>query len=218
MPIYKKVNKKFFFKWSANMAYILGFLYADGNILRNKRGAHFISFYSTDFSLIKQIRKVLDSEHKISLRRGEGKNYCLQIGSKQMYQNLQDLGLKENKTSRMRIPKIPQKYFGDFLRGYFDGDGNVWVGLTHKERKTSHKVIKTTFTSCSKDFLEDLRKIIYKISTSSGFLVKGRGNYYRLIFSIKGSFNLYKIMYNGTQSSLYLKRKKIRFAKYFENK
>lgn len=201
------------------MAYILGFLYADGNIIKNKRGAHFISFYSADLILLKQIKKRLNSDHKITLRKGSGlHNYCIQIGSKEMYKDLLKIGLKENKTTRMSFPDMKKKYFGDFLRGYFDGDGNVWVGKIHKNRKTSHLVIQTSFTSCSGKFLGSLQEYIFKISGQTGSLSKGKGNYYRLTFSIRGSFILYKIMYNNSQSSLFLKRKKMIFARYFKNK
>ena len=219
MPIYKKYNKDFFKKWSSEMAYILGFLYADGNILKNKRGAHFISFYSADLILLKSIKKVLDSEHKITKRKSKNpNNYSIQIGSKEMYSDLIKLGLKEKKTYRMDFPKMKKKYFNDFLRGYFDGDGNVWVGEIHKERKTSHQTIRISFTSCSFEFLKSLQDNIFKIIKNSGSLIKGKGNYYRLTYSSQGSFNLYEIMYNKSQSPLFLKRKKMIFAKYFKNK
>jgi hypothetical protein len=29
----------------------------------------------------------------------------------------------------MKLPKIPLNFFGAFVRGYFDGDGNVWSGF-----------------------------------------------------------------------------------------
>lgn len=201
------------------MAYVLGFLYADGNIIKNKRGAHFISFYSADLDLIKKIKHVLGSEHKITLRKSISfKNYSIQIGSKEMYQDLVNIGMKENKTARMKFPDMEEKYFPHFLRGYFDGDGNVWVGLIHKERKTQHMAIRTVFTSCSADFLVSLHEKVFILTGEGGSLSKGKGNYYRLTFSIKGSFNLYEIMYNNIQSSLFLKRKMIKFQKYFKNK
>lgn len=44
MPIQKKVDMKFFKKWNKDMAYILGFLFADGNIIKTKRGYSFCKF------------------------------------------------------------------------------------------------------------------------------------------------------------------------------
>lgn len=43
MPVYKRVNKDFFKKWSNEMAYVLGFFAADGNMIVNKRGGQFWS-------------------------------------------------------------------------------------------------------------------------------------------------------------------------------
>lgn len=201
------------------MAYVLGFLFADGNIIKNKRGAHFISFYSADLSLLKLIKKTLNSDHKITKRKSINlHNYSIQIGSKEMYLDLINLGLKEKKTHRMEFPEMGKEYFQDFLRGYFDGDGNVWVGEIHKERKTKHQTIRTSFTSCSFEFLKSLQDYIFKITSHSGSLIKGRGNYYRLTYSSQGSFNLYKIMYNNSQSPLFLKRKRVIFARYFRDK
>jgi len=64
------------------MAYILGFFAADGNMLKNKRGAHFIEFNTVDKELLEKIKKTLRSDHKISARRRSEKwatCYRLQI-------------------------------------------------------------------------------------------------------------------------------------------
>ncbi len=82
MPIYKEINVKFFKKWTPEMAYILGFFAADGNMLKNKRGAHFIEFNTVDKELLEKIKKTLRSDHKISARRRSEKwatCYRLQI-------------------------------------------------------------------------------------------------------------------------------------------
>ena len=69
MPIQRNVNQDFFKKWSPNMAYVLGFFAADGNMIINKRGAHFIEFQINDLELLKNIRRALNSDHKITSRR-----------------------------------------------------------------------------------------------------------------------------------------------------
>ncbi|MCC6323181.1 LAGLIDADG family homing endonuclease [Candidatus Nomurabacteria bacterium] len=124
MPIYKEVNKNFFKKWTHTMAYVLGFFSADGYITVNKRGGQFWCIQITDKKLLESIRKTINSNHKISLRRGSNstKNlYRLQIGSIEMCNDLRQLGLFEKKTKNMVIPQIPKKYLPDFVRGYFDG-------------------------------------------------------------------------------------------------
>lgn len=65
------------------MAYVLGFFTADGSMIKNKRGAHFIEFEITDKDLLFRIRDLLGSNHKITTRdRNKSLSYRLQIGSK----------------------------------------------------------------------------------------------------------------------------------------
>jgi len=115
------------------MAYILGFMYADGNITQTKRRNHYIAIYTADRPLLVSMRKCFGSKHKISLRCSSGgQTYRIQIGSSEWFTDVGKLGLFPNKTKRMMLPRVPSKFLGDFVRGYFDGDGNVWVGLVHK--------------------------------------------------------------------------------------
>lgn len=216
MPIYKKVNKDFFKKWSPKMAYVLGFFAADGYMTLNKRGAYFWSIQIKDKDLLESIRESIQSNHKIGVKFKSGKvSYRLQIGSREMYTDLQKLGMCQNKTKSLTVPNIPNRYLTHFTRGYFDGDGNVWVGLVHKKRNTPTLVINTVFTSCSGNFLDDLRRRLEKNGVDKGVLRKGRGNYYRLVYSVRSSLKIYDFMYNTrTKQSLFLLRKKRMFEKY----
>ena len=219
MPVFKNINKDFFKTWSCDMAYILGFICADGNLMKNKRGAYFIAIYSADFDLLVDIKKAMKSEHKISHKKGgNGNNYCIQIGSKEMFEDLAKLNLFPNKAKRLQLPPIPSKFWFSFLRGYFDGDGNVWVGYVHKEREKPNPTIRVVFTSCTKDFLESIRVTLLRYFPQNGVISKGNGNCYRLTYAVFGALNLYKNMYNSKYLSLYLGRKKIVFEKYIKMK
>ena len=220
MPIYKSVNKDFFKIWTREMAYVLGFFSADGYITVNKRGGQFWCIQITDKKLLEQIKKVIKSEHKISARprsRNESALYRLQIGSIEMCDDLRKLGFSERKTKSLAVPNVPDKYLSDFARGYFDGDGSVWIGFVHKERITKLLAIRAIFTSCSKGFLEILKSKLEKNKITNGVLRKGKGNYYRLTYSIHGSLKLYDFMYNHNikdLGDLYLNRKKKIFEKF----
>ena len=122
------------------MAYVLGFFAADGYITVNRRGGQFWCISITDEGLVEEIKKTIESEHKISFRKGRGKNkdqWRMQIGSIEMCNDLRRLGFNERKTKSLAISHVPTKYFSNFVRGYFDGDGNVWIGDMKKDRKHS---------------------------------------------------------------------------------
>ena len=67
MTLTKVVNHAFFEKWNSDMAYVLGFFAADGCMIKNKRGAHFIEFHITDKNLLFAIRAAMRSNHKIAV-------------------------------------------------------------------------------------------------------------------------------------------------------
>lgn len=202
------------------MAYILGFFAADGYITVNRRGGQFWSIQIKDKRLLEEIKKTVQSEHAITVRPGNGNKstqYRLQIGSKEMCQDLRKLGFHERKTYNLTLPKVPAKYFSDFTRGYFDGDGNVWSGYVHKERAIPLLVIRSVFTSCSIYFLQTLKDKLENVGIKKGVVSKGTGNYYRLTYSIHGSLKLYDFMYNHEvkkKQKLSLFRKKTVFGKF----
>ena len=201
------------------MAYVLGFFTADGSMTKNKRGAHFIEFQITDQDLLIKIRELFGSNHKISIRKNRSNKwktvYRLQIGSKEIFNDLLEFGLFPHKAQRIKLPDIPKEYFSHFVRGYFDGDGHVCIcQYARKERNNKKtRVIISGFTSSTKEFLRDLHtRLRQYASIFGGSLFYSKG--YRLSFSIKDSLALYKFLYKGNDGKLYLNRKKIIFEKY----
>jgi intein-encoded DNA endonuclease-like protein len=217
MPVIKHYNQNFFKVWTRDMAYILGFLYADGNIIKTKRGTYYISWYSADKVLLQAIKKVVEAEHLISLRAtSSGKVYRMQIGSFEWFEDLYQLGLTPNKTKRLRLPNIPRDLIGDFVRGYFDGDGNVWVGTIHKNRSRNTKTIQTSFTCASSDFLYSLKDLLHSVGlTGGGIYVPKNDTFARLTFSVQDTLKIYKLMYT-TGHKLFLERKRKQFVEFFD--
>ena len=200
------------------MAYVLGFFTADGTMIKNKRGAHFIEFQINDKDLLDKIRKVFNSNHKISVRKRNKpwrNSYRLQIGSKEIFNDLLKLGLRPNKSKTIKLPLVPDEYFCNFVRGYFDGDGCVNVcTYQRKDRRKSSTVINSGFVSGSKKILENLKNKLAKLNiVNGGTLYYHQG--YRLWFSINDSLKLYNFMYNNLKNNLFLDRKKKVFEKYF---
>jgi intein-encoded DNA endonuclease-like protein len=217
MPIQKSVNQNFFKKWDRDMAYILGFTFADGTITINKNGSRYYVLQISDEDLLERIKQTLGSEHKISKRvhKKDGSVfYRLQIGNAEIVRDLSKLGVVPGKTARMALPSIPAKYLGDFTRGYFDGDGNVWVGMVHKERATKTEVIQTVFTSCSQVFLAELQIRLELLGITGSLHQKKQGTYSRLQYSVKSSILLFRLMYESTTNGLFLNRKRCVFERF----
>ncbi len=220
MPIYKKVNKNFFKKWDYNMSYILGFFAADGYITINKRGGQFWCIQIIDRTFLEEIKNTIESNHKINIRIDKltkNKIYRLQIGSIEMCDDLKKLGFEKNKTKRMLVPNIPKKYFSEFVRGYFDGDGNIWSGYIHKNGKNKKKTLQIMFTSCSLDFLKQLHVKLKEVGIQGGSIYNHKDKYARLSFSLMDSLKICNFMYNGRvdiQSNLFLQRKKKIFEEF----
>ncbi len=200
------------------MAYVLGFFAADGSMITNRRGAHFIEFSITDRSVLEHIRRAVKSGHRISERKRSPLNktsYRLQIGSKEWFEDLSRLGFMQNKSKKVLFPPVPKEYLGHFVRGYFDGDGCVyfkkhWSKWHNKQRW----ILATIFTSGSLKFLQGLHKHLLIRKLSGGYISKkNRG--YSLVFSRRDSLALYNLMYHTAPISklcLLRKRRKLERA------
>lgn len=215
MPIYKHVNHVFFAKWSSSMAYVLGFFAADGSMIRNTRGAHFIEFHVTDRCVLEGIRRLMESDHKIAVRVRDARwktGYRLQIGSRQMFADLERLGFMPSKSNILRMPDVPERVFGDYVRGYFDGDGCVhFKQYKIKARKKPKWVFQVRFTSGSRPYLEVLLERLRTRGVSGGFIVK-KNSGYELCFSLRDGLAIYELMYNNAGTDfVYLPRKKAIF-------
>ena len=215
MGVRKKIHAHFFTQWTSDMAYVLGFLFADGNITRTKRGGYYIAFHSADRALLASIRSKMGSAHKLSKRSARSGNvYRFQIGSKKMYQDVCVLGLTPHKASRMKFPAVPPEFLKDFVRGYFDGDGNVWVGNMHRERKKRVMSLQVSFTSASHAFLDFLLHNLRSVGLTGGSLFRLKSkNASRLTFASRDAVKLSSFMYNAP-CKLYLPRKKKVFERF----
>ncbi|MFY9461806.1 MAG: LAGLIDADG family homing endonuclease [Candidatus Sungiibacteriota bacterium] len=220
MPVFKKKNEDFFKKWSPEMAYVLGFFAADGSMFVNPRGSHYIGFYSADRNILKEVKAAMSLEHRIGTRkireRARKRAYVLQIGSKTIFRDLQKLGFNPNKSKNIRMPTIPPQYISDFVRGYFDGDGNVAVCKYRRKDRGNRKArtMLSGFTSGSKLFLLGLRQYLQKHGGLGSGTLYFSSNAHRLYFSVNDSKRLYSLMYGNLSNQLFLPRKKERFESF----
>ena len=166
----KKVDENFFKEWSPKMAYVLGFIYADGAVedCRGSSRACYILLANNDLDILKDMMAAMSTKQtiqergprKIKIREKEywcKTSYRVRIGNKKIYDDLVKIGLCPRKSLVIKLPEIPNKYFEYFLRGYFDGDGCINI---EKNKKNRMNII---FTSGSKMFLEQLTTKIMSV-------------------------------------------------------
>ena len=214
------VNEKFFDIWTNGMAYVLGYLYADGSLedspyIRGK----YVRVTSTDYDRIESIRTLMKSLHTIVLekQREHGKQrFLLRIGNGKLFDALIRIGVTPRKSFTMLLPSIPRRYLGAFVRGYFDGDGCAHVDVVHGRPKR----LLSIFTSGSKKFLEDLHERLQKDVGLIGNGLYKHGSAigtYQLRYSTRDSLKLFMLMYpRGLNKKLHLSRKYDIFIQYLK--
>lgn len=204
-------NKNYQIKWTPNFAYAIGLLTTDGNL--SKDGRH-LEFTSKDIQLVKTFKKCVRLTNvKIGTKTSgftEKKYFRIQFSNVKLYKWLITIGLTPNKSKTIGTLKIPDKYFFDFLRGHFDGDGSCYSYWD--ERWKNSFMFYITFLSASATHIEWLRKSIKNFLGIKGYLGKA-GKVWHLRYAKNESKTLIKkIYYKENLPCLERKREKIKFA------
>ncbi len=218
MPIYKTKNEDFFKKWSSEMAYVLGFFTADGNMTKHKNGGCYIEFTSNDYEVLYKIKKIIGLDNKISWRNRNSKiHYRIQMGSKVLYEDLISLGLTPNKSLTIKFPNISLVHLKHFIRGYFDGDGCVYFKQNWaKDRGKFRWVFQVRFTSGSKQFLEVFHSLLKDLKICKGGYLYHKNRGYELVFSHYDGLALFRFLYDNVSAEMYLERKYDIFQRAFK--
>lgn len=200
------VNSQFFLNWSSDMAYILGFIYADGNLSKDK---YRVRISSIDVEILQEISDVIESDRPIVKEQNTlGSWYTMIIDNREIYQTLESIGLTPNKSLNCEVPVVPIEFKFDFIRGYFDGDGCVYA-KTHKDSTIPTLSIDiATGSNKFKDGLIELMSDVFDEKHGCSVQVRKNGlNILRMNTTV--SERLYCKMYS--KPCLHLKRKKEKF-------
>lgn len=120
-------------------AYWLGWLISDGSITYQPEKSKFqieVTLKKEDEEILHLLEFDLGVKNKTYLSQNSYIRFSL--GCKKMVEDLVALGVTQNKTFTVKIPKIESKYYSHLLRGIFDGDGGFTVyhrtnGQTNQE-------------------------------------------------------------------------------------
>lgn len=127
MPLKLYQYDRNFFKKidSDEKAYVLGLLYADGNVINSQ-----MQLWLNDVDLLENVRFLLKSNHPIKNYKRQPKIFKYMIGSIELVDDLIKLGCVPNKSLILKFPtedQVPEKFIGSFMLGYFDGDGSISI-------------------------------------------------------------------------------------------
>jgi hypothetical protein len=171
------VNQEFFRVWSANLAWLLGYIWADGSVSAKKSG-WFISFrcISTDDHILDDIQCSIGSSKPIVRLKPKGlalgkylpsETSGFQITSKNVVRLVVErYGIPPNKSNiDPPFPNVPDEWLGHFTRGVIDGDGSLFkigsrgkVGVqilgshsfVHELRDRVSSIVGVTRANCRK--------------------------------------------------------------------
>ena len=204
MPIY--VNNNYFSEQNNRMAYIMGFLAADGNI--SKTGNRIQSQLSlTDKGHLEMIQSEIGGCEVYEYESNGYKSCGWHCCSSQIKKDLAIYGIIPHKTGTLSIPKVLDKqYWKDFIRGYFDGDGTICKDGTG---------FRVTITSANKEILEDINSYFEENGIKPSNLYKDHNNIC-IRFRSQASIDIYNLLYYN--DCLCLKRKKEKYIELMKEK
>ena len=205
------VNSHFFKIWSPSMTYTLGFIAADGNICHSGK-AHTLHIACDDIDVIEKIKTIMHYQGPIHVKlRQNGKNsYSLRICDPIIFHDLIKLGVTERKSLTFTPPKIPQYLIKHFIRGYFDGDGTVYLSNLKYPSKLRVKFY-TASLNMGKYLYKTLKRVlgdVYKGNMLT-YLAHQKTPYYVISMGHRGASRLFNYMYQDT--TIYLDRKYKKF-------
>ena len=116
------LNEGFFDEWNPVMAYVVGFILADGCLKRDRK---WVSITQMERPILEDIARAMGHCGRIyQERRGA---YRLEFRSERVWRRLFELGIVPAKSKVAVLPAAPHSCIPHLVRGYFDGNGAVCV-------------------------------------------------------------------------------------------
>lgn len=198
-------------RWSPELSYAIGLLVTDGSL--SKDGRH-IDFTSKDMEQLKNFMRCLGIKNKIGQKTSgfSNKTYTrIQFGDINFYKFLLKIGLMPKKSKIIGKVLIPRKFFFDFLRGHFDGDGSFYSYFDPRWR--SSFMFYTVFISASKNHVQWIQESICRFLKIKGHITKSiNGSVYQLKYAKAESLKLLPKLYHDSKI-VCLSRKRLKINK-----
>ena len=206
-------NKEYFNVQSSNMAWVVGFLAADGYVSKRNNEIS-IMLSSIDREILERIQKEIEIENPIrDFTSRQGFDYSeLTWTCKEHKDELKKYHIIPQKTFILKPPfELDKKYWIDYVRGYFDGDGSV--NFIESNGKKYYTALRWQVCSATPHILEFILNVLESYGIKRVNIQKQKRNnscLYCIQYSTNATKEIYKILYS-TSSTLFLARKKKHF-------
>ena len=201
-------NESYFKIQNSDMAYILGFLAADGTVRKDCNEIK-ITLAAKDSELLEKIKDKLEYSGNIKYATtSKGFDIAtLTITCQEYKKDLAEYNIIPQKTFTFSIPeKLKKEYWVDFIRGYWDGDGTICTA--------GKSAIRSSVCSARKETLEQILDFLeqeYNIPQVSIQLRAGANTLYYIQYSNNSTKKLFHALYYK-DNLLYLDRKYKKFC------
>jgi hypothetical protein len=123
-------HAEFFRVWTPEMAYVLGYWWADGYMyIKPNTGAHEVRIASNDLDHLLTMAQMVGGKFDLRKVSEKANTYVISFCSKEMYQDILAHGGTPRKSRTIGFPYVPPELLPHFVRGVVDGDGTLaWNG------------------------------------------------------------------------------------------
>ena len=192
---------------TAEKAYWLGFIVADGGVLpegNNLRLA--IMLAHRDKNHLEKFKEAISSDAPIDVGvtklNGQSYPYAkVRINSTDFCVSLMEHNVLPNKSTNEKVPTgLPEKFYKDFIRGFFDGDGSFsyWYD---KQRKQFVRAFNVVGSHEIVSWIHTILSSMFKIRAT----VRQDGRIYRIDINSEETEKIMDWLYEG--ADVYLQRK-----------
>lgn len=213
------ISDDIFTKLNPSTAYLLGYIFTDGDLVQNEDNTIYLRIYSKHKHRIETVKEILNTSAKIQYRREkvykdvvQTEMYWIHIGTPEIIKDLMGYGMVVHKHQEIKFPKIKKSLIPHFIRGCWVGSGTV---------STYKGTLLSAITIGSLDFIKEIERNlnlqglgsrnIHRISTSKkpSFLIK---------YATKDSEKLYDYLYPENTEINYCPRQKNKYIEFFNNR
>lgn len=197
-----EIDEIFFSNENSDMAYVLGFIAADGSISKDSNRIK-IGLSAKDIKQLELIKKLMKISHPIK-NYTNADNFEIAELTWTCHKHKIDLakyGVIPKKTYTFKFPiNLSKEYWADFIRGYFDGDGCI-TGIEPEWKICSYRI----------DILEKINTFFEENGIKPSIIHKRKGQeLYDLRYASKNDLiKIYNLLYyNESVPCMLRKRKK----------